>query len=398
MIEIIYKEENEEISDQITVKTPKNIKQIGDGNTTKKIYIEDYVMNFIKQAPKDPDDIKYGILLGEVKKGSGNTYIFISGGLAVKETMEQSIIFNGEIWTGLYEEIRHYFNDLQIVGWFATYPFNDNANFPTIRKVHLDNFAGNDKVFFGFDRTENEEAFYLYEAGILSKHETYYIYYERNEAMQEYLIDNNISSKPEKQEQHRREGSYRSLLMASKEKEKEKEEKTEKIKTPIIFKKLEKPNKTMPPKRMSSLASSLIIILLLVAVIGVMENYDQMKSLKVNVGSMAKGILGLDDSDKDDDNDVINEEDGTVQVETVNGNVETTTESTTSAPTETAPVEQTTQAAANTQKSYTVQEGETLYSICRKLYNDTSMVGQIISLNNLSSPDNITAGQQLLLP
>lgn len=402
MIEVIYKEENEEPNNNVTVKTPKNIKQIGDGDTNKKIYIEDYVMNFIKQAPKDPDEIKYGVLLGEIKKGNGCTYIFVSGGLTVKGSTNNSIIFDGEVWTQIYEDIRSYFNQLEIIGWFASYPFNDKSNIPTIRKNHLDNFAGNDKVFFGYDRTENDEGFYLYEAGVLSKQDSYFIYYERNESMQEYLVDNNLSSSPERAEVIKREGSYRSLIASKKEKlvstKKEKEPKVKEFKEY----KLASPVKTTKKatKKFSSLASSILIIFLLIGVIAFMENYGEVKSLTANMQNLAGNIFGNKETTSSDD--IINDEGETVEIETVNGNVKpteetTSSETTTVSETQTS-TEVTTQANVAQQRYYTVKEGESLYKICRTLYNDTSLVQKIVELNNLSSPDDIQAGQSILLP
>ena len=52
-----------------------------------------------------------------------------------------------------------------------------------IKKIHLDNFAGNDKVCFLKDRAENEEGFYSYEQSGLERQQGYYIYYEKNEKM-----------------------------------------------------------------------------------------------------------------------------------------------------------------------------------------------------------------------
>ena len=57
-----------------------------------------------------------------------------------------------------------------------------------IRKIHLDNFAGNDKVCFVKDRAENEEGFYSYEQSGLGKQQGYYIYYEKNEKMKKLKI------------------------------------------------------------------------------------------------------------------------------------------------------------------------------------------------------------------
>ena len=47
---------------------------------------------------------------------------------------------------------------------------------------------------------------------------------------------------------------------------------------------------------------------------------------------------------------------------------------------------------------YVVQPGDTLGNICRNLYGDYSRIEEICALNNLENPDNILYGQRLLLP
>ncbi len=47
---------------------------------------------------------------------------------------------------------------------------------------------------------------------------------------------------------------------------------------------------------------------------------------------------------------------------------------------------------------YVVQPGDTLGNICRNLYGDYSRIEEICELNNLENPDNILYGQRLLLP
>ena len=65
-------------------------------------------------------------------------------------------------------------------------PYRVSEDMNGIRKIHLDNFAGNDKVCFVKDRAENEEGFYSYEQSGLGKQQGYYIYYEKNEKMKKY--------------------------------------------------------------------------------------------------------------------------------------------------------------------------------------------------------------------
>jgi LysM repeat protein len=49
-------------------------------------------------------------------------------------------------------------------------------------------------------------------------------------------------------------------------------------------------------------------------------------------------------------------------------------------------------------QTYPVEKGETLYSICMKLYGSTSNMETIIELNNLESADDIYYGKNLIVP
>lgn len=54
-------------------------------------------------------------------------------------------------------------------------------------------------------------------------------------------------------------------------------------------------------------------------------------------------------------------------------------------------------AGAGTQ-TYIVQDGETLYGICIKLYHSLSKIDEICRLNGLDDQDKIISGQKLILP
>jgi nucleoid-associated protein YgaU len=54
--------------------------------------------------------------------------------------------------------------------------------------------------------------------------------------------------------------------------------------------------------------------------------------------------------------------------------------------------------AAGAGQTYTVQRGDTLFSISRKFYGNHSMVNQIASVNGLTDKNRINVGQQLVLP
>ena len=87
----------------------------------------------------------------------------VKGMVEVRDVIENSIIFNDDIWSGIYKDIKQFFEQLNIVGWYVSVPYRVSEDMNGIRKIHLDNFAGNDKVCFVKDRAENEEGFYSYE-------------------------------------------------------------------------------------------------------------------------------------------------------------------------------------------------------------------------------------------
>ena len=185
MIEMVYSSKESEEQGNVTI--PKNIRQIGENNSNQKIYVEDNVITNLKKRTGKQEDVNYGVLLGEIKRKNGNTYVFVKGMVEVREVIENSLIFNDDIWAAIYKDIKKYFSKMNIVGWFVSVPYRVRDDLKGIRKLHLDNFAGNDKVCFLTDRTENDENFYMCKQGNLEKQSGDYIYYERNEKMKKYI-------------------------------------------------------------------------------------------------------------------------------------------------------------------------------------------------------------------
>lgn len=172
-------------------KLPKNLRQVGQVNGNKRIYIEDYVMTYIKQmAMKSYGSYQVAVLLGEYQRMEEVEYIFISGAVEVEDVIfDDDKVFDNEAWTQIYESIKQYFNELEIMGWYITRPGLDLELNEQIRKIHVDNFAGNNKVLLMYDSAEREEVFYLYSKKNLIRQDGYYIYYERNDPMQSYMVE-----------------------------------------------------------------------------------------------------------------------------------------------------------------------------------------------------------------
>ncbi|MFQ9933200.1 MAG: LysM peptidoglycan-binding domain-containing protein [Lachnospiraceae bacterium] len=66
--------------------------------------------------------------------------------------------------------------------------------------------------------------------------------------------------------------------------------------------------------------------------------------------------------------------------------------------TTTLPEQQTASVTPAQTNTYMVEKGETLYSICMKLYGNTKNMDTIIELNGLESGDSIYYGKNLIVP
>lgn len=204
MIEVIYKEEKQETKDEEGLfSIPRNIRQIGLVGGNYRIYIEDYVYTFLgRMAGAEHVQEKecgcLAVLVGDTKWNNGATYLFIRGALRVEdaEANPDHIDFSEKIWAKIHEEQEKYFPGKEIVGWFFAkeqMPVEVNELFA---KVHLRHFGG-EKVLMLMEPMEREDAFFCYENNLMVKQRGYYIYYEKNPEMQEYMLERNQGLMPQ---------------------------------------------------------------------------------------------------------------------------------------------------------------------------------------------------------
>lgn len=386
MIEMVYsgKESNERQS----VKIPKNIRQIGDNKSNFKIYIEDYVSNTLKKCSSTENGVQYGILLGDVKKSEDNTYVFVKAMVKVREVIENSLIFNDEIWSELYSDVKKYFDGMDIVGWFASLPYRVSDDMNGIKKIHLDNFAGNEKVCFLNDRTEKEENFYCFKDGNFKKQQGYYIYYEKNEKMKKYVKNSNN----EKNNQQNNTAETKATVKDNKNQKVVPVKPEEKNSDPKTFREIikETTQDTRYQGRLAYGASGLLIIALLLSTVVMLNNYGELKTIKKTLASFnstqeAKAV-GEILSAYDEVTTVAETESATV--------IEETTAKPT---TETKKVEKSV-ASVYSGQTYTVKKGQTLYDISMKYYGTSKMVDKIKEANNIDDDYTIVEGQKIILP
>lgn len=187
MIEIVCKDKLQQEEGKICL--PKNIRQIGSPRGRHKIYIEDYVYTYIKSTAQKKESCAV-IFLGKGQVMKDIRYTFISGAIECGPGVFQwdSICLDDSFWQYIEEEKKQYFPEKEIVGWFLGKTGQAMELTSVVEAAHRKYFSGRDKILMLMDVLEEEEVFFIYDQGYLQKREGYYIYYEKNLSMQEYMI------------------------------------------------------------------------------------------------------------------------------------------------------------------------------------------------------------------
>ena len=386
MIEIICNGEDDSnkgnMRGNADIRRPKNIKQIGDVSSNRKIYIEDYAFTYINSvAYQTPEDEQAGVLLGEVQKSDEEKCLFIKGVIRAKtpeNETKQGIIFNEKIWEKIYAEIEKFFPDLEVVGWFAAMPGITQERFLYLKKLHMDNFSGGMKTMYLVNTCDKEENFYLYENGELKKQKGYVCFYERNYEMQEYML--------ERRERKSSEDGPDKVMKSIRNIIREKEELHEQKKN----------------ARFMYGVSTFMVIVILVIGINLMNNYQKMKKFDKSISSLMVQMSGNDTATQEEVVPVNKLEGGVypTEAETTSQTAVTSVVSTENVTVTAAqPVEeQTVAATVNEVKTYTVKAGDTIMGICKKYYGDTSKCNEVIAYNNIKDENFLYIGQQIKLP
>ena len=362
MVEVMSQSTNQE-----KLKLPKNIRQIGLPEEKKKIYVEDYVVTYMNQlASEYANRQNAAVLLGFYVRKDDMRLTFINGAIGIPSAKvgEDQIAFDSGLWEEIYNTIKKYFHNSEIVGWFLTRPGKSLGINEKITKIHVDQFPGREKTLFLMDPLDHEDAFFIYEKGQLVRQRGYYIYYERNEDMQNYMVENHKGTGTE------------AFLEASdirKSNKKYSQFKEEKTKRKGVL---------------GTFAAALAIVAVGITVMN--RVYFPQKARIVN------GRTG-------DETTTVQVVEGSVQpAESQKEVVANATEGFESEEGEkqedSAASEYSAAVSKSTAKHYTVRKGDTLANISLSLYSTRDYVEIICEMNDIEDPDVIYEGMVLELP
>ena len=372
---------------------PKNIRQIGSPVGHTKVYIEDYVITFLNSLSTDRNTyVRGAILFGERKTVEKDMVIYIKGAIEGQnlELDLDETVFNDEVWREIYQQKDRLFSGLEVIGWaLLRMGFSVRLN-DKIKKTHFENFPGDGKVLYMIDDLEGEDAFYVYRGQDLLRQSGYYIYYDKNPMMQEYLVERRQNLKESE--------SYEKMM------ENVRDERLIRQFREKVSKKT-KSNQRKGRVRTFSTAAAVAVMLIMG---GSMYYYAQRdQSINFNavingaVNTMGKGVKDQIKDEEDTTKKTVTKVLST-QEEKKETKKKVTKKKTSAAQTAKKKAVTTTARKVSSTKyksyKYTVRKGETLASISRKVYGTQKLVKRIKNANVLTNQNQIYPGQRLTIP
>lgn len=414
---------------------PKNVRQIGVVKGKTKVYIEDYITTFMKQISTRDDKPKALILYGDKQVENNETLLFVNGAILAEcseETEGERTVFKEDVWKEVNEKSGHFFKDSMVLGWiYLRYDISEFVSSAVVN-THKQFFRENQQIFMEYSVLERIENLYLFEKGHMKLQPGYFIYYEQNEAMQNYMITIKQDEPEEvKKEVDKATKKFRGIVQEKKEE---------------IHRK----------QTMGVLYGTSVAMLLIVTIIGVtmMNNYEKMQDMEKVLHDIsaqmteeeknaAAGTVEVVTQDAALGNIDINGQAGeeltvtnTIPVESpqrgetaetnagennlavsensvesiVNedtllaAGIENSIPVSESVKPEAETVEETQDPVIEAQEGitvpgiYCIEKGDTLAKISMKFYGNENMIDQICQANNIADKNSIQYGVNIVLP
>lgn len=345
---------------------PKNVRQIGNVCDSPKIYVEDYVDTFLNQlCDKTDEEPKGAFLIGEKGQVEGQDCVYISGAVRISEIVKnenQLNLTDAAVETGM-KDCKEYFGNQSLVGWFLIDPSGKPGTDEELEKIQKTYFGEENTIFIMKDPKDREEKFYAYKYEELMEINGHYIYYEKNPEMQNYMISSRKENRitPSESIADRAAKDFRTIVKAKLEKADQKQN-----------------------NRFLYAASTFLLLVILIIGVTMVNNYDKIKAVQTSLDQITKTV------EKAESEEEAQASEGKVTTEVEEGTEAQGSNENTQ--------EVQSQETSGGEEYYVVQHGDTLATISRKIYGDTSYIDAIARMNGLTDGDFIYIGQKLLLP
>lgn len=438
---------------------PANIKQIGSIGDGLRIYVEDYVCTFLQQyAESGGYNERLAFLVGRNMVIDGQTILFIAGAIHGKytEKHEGFMRFSEKSARHAEDVLDEHFSGMEIVGWMQSQPSYGTYLNQHYGAYHLRQFKKPYQVLFVVDPLEKTNAFYMANPSALTPSDRvaeipgYFIYYEKNTNMHEYMLANKSLDYTAKSptyveltpmeyatDSHDPYEAYDSAGLDDDEEYESTVEGRYRVDSPqdlqpedIIRRhqanKERRKGYLMENKRAVNLLASLCAVLFVVSFVmgvGLIRNQDRIERMEGEMRQLAtahRNLFAQVSSSSGELAPVFAEAPPPQQLEAIeeppayedtfepSAAVPATQPPAATAPPATTPPQPV--AAVPTApgeqealipaipEAYTIQPGDSLIAISIRFFGDPGMVDEILALNGLDDPDHIVAGRTIALP
>lgn len=385
------------------VQVPTNIKQIGNIEGTFQVYMEDFVYSYLKEMSSiDGSKERLAVLVGKYAEQDGQQIVLIRGAINGQHTAVRkgSVVFTEKSWETIYEEKEKYFPNEEIIGWMRSQPGFGVFLSGYDQEFHETFFQEDYQLAYVVDPIEKTDAFFQWKNNQIKKMYGYFIYYDKNNAMHEYMVDHRIA--PEKTEKNTKEEFIRQL------RRQEKIKKNEKIYKRTI-------------QGLTGMSAGLVLVCAALGA-GIYRTKEKLEAVSSQYEALNIKLELLsrqtEETQKAFSLQPSEEKNITEKAQTV---IQKEPEPKAAAPESKAaapevkaaaapkPVEQQKAAATSTQKpqakavevkyeNYVVKTGDSLLGIALKHYGDGNMMRTIMQINGMDNPDKLVSGQKLKLP
>lgn len=367
------------------MELPKNITQIGEVSRDCKIYVEDYVVSYMKQLNLAAQDKGTAVALyGKRQAEEGVSYHFLYGACKL-DFLQREVRHLSQAQQQEIEKLRKkYFPELEFMGY---------------------------RILNG----EMIEGLHLCEQDICRYIGGYARFYEKNDAMLAYMLDVREQAEPEKVDQtkyeevKRRQEERRSTFgYPTRESIVTKESREEAVPTlRTSASTVSAPN--LQRMRMAAVGAFALLCLLgigtfreeelagsqdgnmdVAAVSGTVEPSVEQQETLLMEDKLEQALLEENQSIETDESVQASESENSSQEQP---SIEATQPKTA----EQENVTQTSQEAVAA-VAYIVQPGDTLINICLRQYGNDARMTDVCDLNDISNPDDIKEGQVIMLP
>lgn len=389
------------------VTLPSNIKQIGSIEEDIKIYVEDYVHTYLYQyARSGGNKEKLAALAGKHAVIEGKEVIIISGAIQAKDTKQQrgAESFTEDTWRYINGQMEVYFKGLSLVGWVHTQPGFGTFLMAKDETFHRQHFKEPWQVLFVIDSLDKLDTFFIHntEKTGLRPAKGYFIYYEKNQEMQEYMLDN-------------------SLVRPRLEKQKENvvEEGEEKRKRPTpeermdaakdirrVLKKRAKEAEEENRSRLTMLAgvSSILCIACLFMGVSLLNNISRVRKLETEIATVQNSYYAMAEQLEEAQTQMVfaaqkaeQEQQERLKKEAEEKAAQQKREQ------EQKAAEEAKRKAEEEQQNkilaqYVVEAGDSLGYISNKFYGTSAGIKDIMAANGINDGNKIICGQTLIIP